>query len=52
MTVSSDRSYDDRKYTGDNLPEVSQSSTFDDLELDAQAVLDTITEELNRPVAN
>jgi len=41
-----------QKYTGDNLPEVKQSSTFDDLELDAQAVVAAIKEEFNRPVAD
>jgi hypothetical protein len=41
-----------RKYAGDDMPEVSESSSFDDLELDAQAVVDTITEELNRAVAD
>jgi hypothetical protein len=42
----------DRKYTGDNLPEVKQSSTFDDLELDAQAVVGAIKDELSRPVVD
>jgi len=35
-----------QKYTDDNLPEFSQSSTFEDFELDVQAVVAAITEEL------
>jgi len=42
---------DNRQYIGENLPEFSQSSTYDDVELDAQAVVSAITEELNRPIA-
>jgi len=37
-----------RKYTGDDLPAFSQSSTHDDFALDAPAVIRAITEELNR----
>jgi hypothetical protein len=37
-----------QKYTGDDLPAFSESSTHDDFALDAQAVVGTITEELNR----
>jgi len=35
-----------RKYTDDNLPELSQSSTFEDFELDVHAVVTAITEGL------
>jgi hypothetical protein len=38
-----------RKYTDENLPPFSESSTYDDFALDAQAVVQAITEELNRP---
>jgi len=40
-----------QKYTGENLPPVAQSSAFDDVALDAEAVVRTITEEINRVAA-
>lgn len=39
---------DNQKYTGENLPTFSESSTHDDFALNAQAVMGAITEELNR----
>jgi len=36
-----------RKYTGDELPAFSQSSTLDDFALDVQAVMRAVAEELN-----
>jgi hypothetical protein len=38
-----------RKYTDEGLPAFSESSTYVDFTLDAQAVVRAITEELNRP---
>lgn len=38
-----------RKYTSENLPEFSQSPTYEDFALDAQAVIRALTEELNGP---
>lgn len=38
-----------RKYTSENLPEFSQSPTYEDFALDAQAVIRSITEDLNVP---
>ncbi|KAN0113892.1 hypothetical protein V8E52_007200 [Russula decolorans] len=38
-----------QKYTDEDLPPFSESSTYDDFALDAQAVVQAITEELNRP---
>lgn len=46
MTQSSSNAHTHRQFTGENLPELSQSSTFEDFELDAQAVVAAITEEL------
>lgn len=40
--------YHKRKYTGEDLPAFSQSTTYDDFALDAQAVVDAIRDELNR----
>lgn len=36
-----------QKYTGDELPAFSQSSTLDDFALDVQAVMRAVAEELN-----
>jgi len=38
----------DQKYTGRNLPPYSQMATHEDFALDAQAVVRTITEDVNR----
>jgi len=37
-----------QKYTGENLPTITQTSAFDDFALDAEAVVRAITEEINR----
>lgn len=46
MTQSSSDARTHRKFTGENLPEFSQSSVFEDFELDAQAVVAAIAEGL------
>ncbi|KAI0287548.1 hypothetical protein BC826DRAFT_1108391 [Russula brevipes] len=38
-----------QKYTDENLPPFSESSSFEDFSLDVQAVMRSIKEELNRP---
>ncbi|KAH9962869.1 hypothetical protein BC827DRAFT_177842 [Russula dissimulans] len=40
-----------QKYTGENLPDLAQTPAFDDIALDAQAVVRAITEEMNRVAA-
>ena len=46
MTQLSSDTHAHRKFMGENLPEFSQSSVFEDFELDAQAVVAAIMEEL------
>jgi len=41
-----------QKYTGENLPDLAQTPAFDDIPLDAQAVVRAITEEMNRVAAD
>jgi len=40
-----------RKYTGENLPAIAQTLSFDDFSLDAEAVVRSIREEINRVAA-